>query len=300
MNSFFKFFREGPGGAPRDFETIRRSIIRKLFGLDDRRSNPLLSGDSFKFISSQIYEGNSFQFPEDLANLKTRNDVVFVQGWPVSPAAKELAYFCMKGLVFPRATLIVHNCDVIPDYEEMAALAKSFNKVYSVNWLGDPQMISPLPIGLENRDKRRNGVPKDYIKEIRRGLPNFEKRDIDFLVCFSMHTNKVEREKALSFAQTIPGSFVVSEPITPKAYRKLLLRSKYVVSPPGNGPDCHRTWEAMYLGAIPVVKRESWPFRHLDLPVVQINSWSELQHHNEWPLPNMSTEWQSIGYWFKE
>ena len=37
------------------------------------------------------------------------------------------------------------------------------------------------------------------------------------------------------------------------AYRQLLLRSKYVLSPPGNGPDCHRTWESIYLGAIPIV-----------------------------------------------
>lgn len=29
-----------------------------------------------------------------------------------------------------------------------------------------------------------------------------------------------------------------------------LAHSRFVVSPPGNGPDCHRTWEALYLGAI--------------------------------------------------
>jgi hypothetical protein len=28
---------------------------------------------------------------------------------------------------------------------------------------------------------------------------------------------------------------------------------RFCVSPPGNGIDCHRTWEALYLGVIPVV-----------------------------------------------
>lgn len=53
--------------------------------------------------------------------------------------------------------------------------------------------------------------------------------------------------------------------------------SKFVVSPKGNGLDCHRTWEAIAFGAIPIV-----PTSHLDslyekLPVIIVkNSWSEI------------------------
>jgi hypothetical protein len=50
--------------------------------------------------------------------------------------------------------------------------------------------------------------------------------------------------------------------------------SKYVISPPGAGADCYRTWEALYLGAIPVVLRKFWPFNHLDLPVKVVDSYS--------------------------
>jgi hypothetical protein len=182
----------------------------------------------------------------------------------------------------------------------MIALAMSFKKVFSVNWLGDAALIMPLPIGLENRDKRRNGVPSDYANPIRRGLPLFEERDIEFLACFSIHTNRLEREAALKAAVEIPGCHVVFENITPRQYRKLLLRSKYVISPPGNGPDCHRTWEAMYLGAIPIVKRESWPFRHMPLPVVQIENWCDLPTKLDWSFPNASTDWQNLEFWFKK
>ena len=36
-----------------------------------------------------------------------------------------------------------------------------------------------------------------------------------------------------------------------------LRRSKYVLSPPGVGEDCFRTWESVLLGAVPVVHNSS-------------------------------------------
>lgn len=300
MRSICRVFRESPSGVPRDSETIRRSLLRKFFGLDKGSSAPFISGDSFKHLSDIVFEGSAFSFPTDLSLLSEGMPVVFAQGWPVSTAARELAEYCNQGRRFPNATLIIHNCDQIPTQEQMKVLAKSFKKVFSVNWLGDPKIISPLPIGLENRDKRRNGIPGDYAKAIRKGLPSFEQRDIEFLVCFSMHTNLAERESAFNAAVQIPGSYVVTESITPKQYRKLVLRSKYVVSPPGNGPDCHRTWEAMYLGAIPIVKRQSWPFQQMQLPVIQIHDWNEIVAKTDWLLPEISSAWQNLDFWFKK
>lgn len=37
------------------------------------------------------------------------------------------------------------------------------------------------------------------------------------------------------------------------SYLRDLARWKYRASPPGNGVDCHRTWESVYLGVIPVL-----------------------------------------------
>ena len=68
---------------------------------------------------------------------------------------------------------------------------------------------------------------------------------------------------------------------SPLNYRKLVLSSRFVISPPGNGPDCHRTWEAMYLGAIPIVLRKSWPFAHLELPVLIVDTWDQIPEETE-------------------
>jgi hypothetical protein len=283
--------------VPRDLETIGRSLKRKVFGLDNQTSYPLLSGDTFKFLCPLILEGWIEEKDYDFSALQQFNGRIFAQAEPVSNATKLLVNACKKGIEFPNAELVIHNGDVIPNSAEMQVLKNSFKKIYAVNWLGDTQVASPLPIGLENRDKRRNGVPSDYIQEIQKGLPRHNDRDILLLVAFSLHTNFKERSLALKFAQDIPGAVVITKPITPKKYRKLLLRSQFVLSPPGNGPDCHRTWEALYLGATPIVHRRHWPFLTDQIPVVILDSWDLLAENLRRDFVGASEGWKDVNHW---
>jgi hypothetical protein len=50
----------------------------------------------------------------------------------------------------------------------------------------------------------------------------------------------------------------------------------FVISPHGNGLDCHRTWEGLILGCIPIVKTSPIDILYKNLPVLIINSWSEI------------------------
>jgi hypothetical protein len=49
--------------------------------------------------------------------------------------------------------------------------------------------------------------------------------------------------------------------------------AKFVISPPGNGIDCHRTWEALIMGAIPIVMNTSILPVYDDQSVMIINNW---------------------------
>ena len=49
----------------------------------------------------------------------------------------------------------------------------------------------------------------------------------------------------------------------------------FVISPEGAGIDCHRTWEAILLGCVPVVKKNKFSSLFHRLPVVMLNDWSE-------------------------
>lgn len=51
---------------------------------------------------------------------------------------------------------------------------------------------------------------------------------------------------------------------------------QYVLSPHGAGLDCHRTWEALILGCVPIVKSSSINDLFTDLPVIIINDWQEI------------------------
>ena len=52
-----------------------------------------------------------------------------------------------------------------------------------------------------------------------------------------------------------------------------LAKSKYVISPDGDHPDCHRHYEAIGLGAVPITELDPFLYRHLkEGPVVYRNT----------------------------
>jgi hypothetical protein len=84
--------------------------------------------------------------------------------------------------------------------------------------------------------------------------------------------------------------------------------SKYtfVLSPHGNGLDCHRTWEALVLGCIPVVKTSSLDVLYEDLPVLIVNNWSDINQDllnstiEEFINKNFNYDKLKLDYWIKQ
>ena len=59
-------------------------------------------------------------------------------------------------------------------------------------------------------------------------------------------------------------------------YYNDLSSHKFTLSPSGNGVDCYRTWEALYLKSIPIVQ-ESKHWRHFkDLPILVLDTYNHL------------------------
>ena len=50
----------------------------------------------------------------------------------------------------------------------------------------------------------------------------------------------------------------------------------FVLSPTGIGLDCHRTWEALCLGCIPIICVNEFKTLFHDLPVLIVNNWTEI------------------------
>jgi hypothetical protein len=256
----------------RDIETVTRGFLRKVGYARDRSSYPFVSGDTYKWLCDEIIED-----PHDFLNRLLHKDIedirYFISGFDAIVLAELIESHSISSKV--SGTLVIHNWDNIPSHSQMASLKAVFVEIYSVNWLGDRGICSPIPIGLENLDLWRNGVPRDFRRQIEWSSKAFDARRIEVLCSFTADTNPPIRNDALNFFSKIEGVVMQTEFSSPKRYRKTLLDSKFVISPPGNGADCHRTWEAIYSGAIPVVLRDYWPFAHLNLPVIVIDSWRD-------------------------
>lgn len=59
-------------------------------------------------------------------------------------------------------------------------------------------------------------------------------------------------------------------------YLRDMFNHKFVISPRGNGIDTHRTWEALYLGSIPIMLKNNVSNNWKDLPVLLIDDWEQV------------------------
>ena len=64
-----------------------------------------------------------------------------------------------------------------------------------------------------------------------------------------------------------------------KEYRKVLSSSYFVISPPGNGIDCHRTWEAFIHKTVPVIEKKYYLFKHIELPILVVEDIKEFLNY---------------------
>jgi hypothetical protein len=71
----------------------------------------------------------------------------------------------------------------------------------------------------------------------------------------------------------------------------------FVISPHGRGIDCYRTWEALLMGAIPIVKKSVLDPVYEGWPVVIVEDWREVTHANlEIWLARFAGAWQHQGW----
>jgi hypothetical protein len=78
-----------------------------------------------------------------------------------------------------------------------------------------------------------------------------------------------------TFVKCISKEFGVQIKKLPEIYERNR-QYPFWLSPRGNGIDCHRTWEALYLDIIPIVWNNSLNVLYENLPVVIINDYEQL------------------------
>lgn len=240
-------------------------------------SFPFVSGDSFRAIADVICDETGLY-----GNVRT-SGVAFC-ATRYAEALLEFVQPAQRSAIASTMTVIVHNGDVIPTSAEYSALQAHFARVFSVNVTAElqEQGVQALPIGIENLHWQKNGLLEyfDGLAQRANQIPAAQ-RSTQILASFRAQTNPQEREPLKAQALAAGALWLEPSPDCARYYAQVR-QAMFVLSPAGNGPDCHRTWEAIYLGAIPVVKRGTVSPSLVDeLPVLQVDDWDELLGLND-------------------
>lgn len=59
-------------------------------------------------------------------------------------------------------------------------------------------------------------------------------------------------------------------------YLTSIAKSIFCISPPGNGVDCHRVWECLFLKTIPIIKWDTCYEQFKHLPILFIDDWCKV------------------------
>lgn len=203
--------------------------------------------------------------------------------------------------------LLTNNSDsTIPDdfLKEAEILLNHplLEKWFAQNCVGTHEKFVKIPIGLDYHSMRPSGKKLMIWEQPEKckfgwGLckhPTEQERELELLkqiskpfwdrqvnayanFQFQMWTRygKIDRVDALN---KISKELVFFEP--QKTTRDIcwnnMIQYAFVLSPQGNGMDCHRTWEALCLGCIPIVKTSGLDSLFDDLPIWIIQDWSEV------------------------
>ncbi len=133
-----------------------------------------------------------------------------------------------------------------------------------------PRYIQPLD--LTRRALVTNSSSQDWRNLL---LLNFDKMTDWTRVRSEAWNSMCYSKNRVSFATCINKEGGVFIPDIPKIYARNR-QYPFWLSPRGNGLDCHRTWEALYLDVIPIVWNSSLNVLYENLPVVIIQNYTEL------------------------
>ena len=180
------------------------------------------------------------------------------------------------------------------------------------------EKITLIPIGLDYHTmstrsmewgQKTKPIDQEQILELilEKSKP-FDEREIKCYSNFHFQTNTKYGYDRTDAINKVPNNLVFYEPI--HINRNCTWKSQneyaFVLSPHGNGLDCHRTWEALVLGCIPIVKTSPLDSIYDELPVLIVNCWSDItqelleQTIINFKTKNFNSEKLLLHYWVRK
>ncbi len=254
------------------------------------RKDEFISGHAFQSLANWSYcpRMKSNFVPERIKE----NDVVFINNdW-----LKEAAMILRKNRMDLDARkpgkfiLIVGNSDVSFTQDSYDLLVDYTKVIYAVNAAcvpSDCPLLTPIPLGFV--DYPEAGYTHLFLKKI--FADEYGKKRHLLYMNYAHSTNPELRLECTNtflikpysapavrqFYQTDFPQWIVYESNIPRVnFFSSIIRSKFVLVPQGNGLDSHRIYECIFFNAIPIVLSSRLDHFYRKLPVLLVQSWSEV------------------------
>ena len=249
-------------------------------------SSDFISGTYFKkrckYSVGQYDDARSARFTFDVDE-KLDNNFIFVKAEYIN----QLAWNVGQGYITlpENFTLLTHNSDLNITGNiggQVLSWFPTMGRWYAQNLSCRHDKILPLPIGIANPKWSHGNVDR-----FRRISQEDNKKDNLLYVNFNIATNRAERMYCLSkighpVKTKYPDYSILADHdnfvnSTQDGYLRDISKSYFVVSPNGNGLDCHKTWESIYMGSIPIVTRSVMTERFIEMgiPLLAIDRWDD-------------------------
>tara|TARA_Y100000768_G_scaffold181254_1_gene135755 strand:+ start:1197 stop:2054 length:858 start_codon:yes stop_codon:yes gene_type:complete len=224
-------------------------------------SLPYISGDTFRKFSNHIFDETRSFNPKKVKN----NEIIFLNSELI-----EIFFSIHDPKITSKYILISHNSDKSPSREELNLISENVIHWFVQNLeFNNNSRISFLPIGLENKRWLKNGIFRNTTDS------DFKSKLV--LSSFNVYNNYSVRKMVLDIANT--NKNVENKKFSnSKKYFKELKQYKFILCPPGNGPDTHRIWESLMYKTFPIFELNSFTnnLKNLGVPALYLNSWSDL------------------------
>lgn len=195
--------------------------------------------------------------------------------------------------------IITHNSDCSINDTHISYLNNpKIKKWFCQNrYINHPKLFS-LPIGIANSQWLHGNLT--LLKEVI--STNFSKENLIYKN-FNKSTNPNHRNQ-VDF-ETHTNGFFMQATTSFKEYIKQIKQSYFSFAPLGNGNDCHRIWECLYLNCVPVVPKSSPCFDEFQhLPILFVDSYKDVTRDfltknidNFYPFSKFNLDMLDLNYW---
>lgn len=175
-------------------------------------------------------------------------------------------------MILPEIThpfeLVTHNSD-----HASGGVQRILDSPHLVQWRGCNMLPHPKTLGLPLSFENINMWGRTDKEHLRRCATTLKTK----LLYFNFNTQSNPRVRGPCSRALLAQGYHKNEDRPWKAYIEELARHKYCASPEGNGVDCHRTWEALALGVIPIVLKNPLVYAWFkDWPILWVDSYENL------------------------